>query len=63
MFRPDLGNPRLEDVEPVFWTLNVLDVPGVEPRDVSEAIVWLTSEAARYVTGVTLPVDAGDTLK
>jgi NAD(P)-dependent dehydrogenase (short-subunit alcohol dehydrogenase family) len=27
--------------------------------DVSNAIVWLVSDAARYVTGVTLPVDAG----
>ncbi len=31
----------------------------MEPRDVSEAIVWLVSDAARYVTGVALPVDAG----
>jgi NAD(P)-dependent dehydrogenase (short-subunit alcohol dehydrogenase family) len=29
------------------------------PRDVSEAMVWLVSDAARYVTGVALPVDAG----
>ena len=63
LFRPDLDNPTLDDVEPIFRTLNVLDAPGVEPRDVSEAIVWLTSEAARHLTGVALPVDAGDTLK
>jgi (+)-trans-carveol dehydrogenase/(-)-trans-carveol dehydrogenase len=31
--------------------------------DVSNAIVWLASDAARYVTGVTLPVDAGNALK
>ncbi len=31
----------------------------MDPRDVSEAIVWLVSDAARYVTGVALPVDAG----
>jgi SDR family mycofactocin-dependent oxidoreductase len=36
-----------------------LPVQMMEPRDVSEAIVWLVSDAARYVTGVALPVDAG----
>jgi NAD(P)-dependent dehydrogenase (short-subunit alcohol dehydrogenase family) len=27
------------------------------------AIVWLASDAARYVTGITLPIDAGNHLK
>jgi NAD(P)-dependent dehydrogenase (short-subunit alcohol dehydrogenase family) len=35
----------------------------VEPVDISNAIVWLVSDDARYVTGVTLPVDAGFTNK
>jgi NAD(P)-dependent dehydrogenase (short-subunit alcohol dehydrogenase family) len=38
---------------------NALPVEMVEPVDVSNAIVWLASEEARYVTGVALPVDAG----
>ena len=38
---------------------NVLPVRMVEPLDVSNAVVWLGSDAARFVTGVTLPVDAG----
>jgi SDR family mycofactocin-dependent oxidoreductase len=38
---------------------NLLPVPQVEARDVTNAMVWLCSEAARYVTGVQLPVDAG----
>lgn len=38
---------------------NALPVPMVEPVDISNAILWLVSDAARYVTGVTLPVDAG----
>jgi NAD(P)-dependent dehydrogenase (short-subunit alcohol dehydrogenase family) len=33
------------------------------PVDISNAIVWLVSDDARYVTGVTLPVDAGFTNK
>lgn len=38
---------------------NSLPVPMIEPHDVSNAIVYLCSEAGRYVTGATLPVDAG----
>ena len=39
--------------------VNPLPIDLVEPVDISNAIVWLVSEDARYVTGVTLPVDAG----
>jgi len=38
---------------------NALPVDMIEAVDISNAIVWLVSDAARYVTGVTLPVDAG----
>jgi NAD(P)-dependent dehydrogenase (short-subunit alcohol dehydrogenase family) len=38
---------------------NALPVEMVEPVDISNAIVWLASDEARYVTGVSLPVDAG----
>jgi NAD(P)-dependent dehydrogenase (short-subunit alcohol dehydrogenase family) len=42
---------------------NLLPVQLVESVDVSNAIVWLVSDDARYVTGVTLPVDAGFTVR
>jgi SDR family mycofactocin-dependent oxidoreductase len=38
---------------------NALPVPMVEPVDISNAIAWLVSDDARYVTGIMLPVDAG----
>jgi SDR family mycofactocin-dependent oxidoreductase len=38
---------------------NLLPVPFVEAEDVTNAVVWLASPKARYVTGVALPVDAG----
>lgn len=38
---------------------NAMPVELIEAKDVSNAIVWLCSEEARYVTGVQLPVDAG----
>ncbi|MGP4017529.1 SDR family oxidoreductase [Saccharopolyspora sp. 5N708] len=34
-------------------------IPYVQPEDVTEAMLFLASDAARYITGVTLPVDAG----
>lgn len=38
---------------------NPMPVPLIEPVDVSNALVYLASDEARYVTGVTFPVDAG----
>lgn len=63
LFRPDLDDPTLEDVEPVYRSLNALPVPWVEPSDVANALLFLASDEARYITGITLPVDAGYALK
>jgi len=38
---------------------NALPVDMIEPIDVSNAILWLVSDDARYVTGIQVPVDAG----
>ena len=43
--------------------LNALPVPWVEPVDISNAVLWLASDESRYVTGVTLSVDAGQLIK
>jgi SDR family mycofactocin-dependent oxidoreductase len=48
------ASPELADS-----AVNLLPVDVMEPVDVSNAIAWLVSDEARYVTGVTLPVDAG----
>jgi len=42
---------------------NALPVPVLDPDDIANAVLWLVSDAARYVTGVALPVDAGFTVK
>ena len=59
LFRPDLEHPTLEDAMPAFYGLNVLPVPYVEVEDVSNLVVFLASEEARYITGASIPVDAG----
>lgn len=38
---------------------NLLPVPYVEADDIANAVRWLVSEKARYVTGFAMPVDAG----
>ncbi|MUL80338.1 MULTISPECIES: mycofactocin-coupled SDR family oxidoreductase [unclassified Mycolicibacterium] len=38
---------------------NALPVQVIQSEDVANAVAWLVSDQARYVTGVTLPVDAG----
>jgi SDR family mycofactocin-dependent oxidoreductase len=42
---------------------NLMPVDLVEPVDISNAILYLVSDDSRYVTGVTLPVDAGFGIK
>ena len=62
-FRPDLENPGLDDVMPVFNTINALPVPWVEPVDITNAVLFLVSDEARYVTGINMPVEAGFLLR
>lgn len=42
---------------------NALPVEALDPREVSNAVLWLASEEARYVTGAALTVDAGNTIR
>lgn len=44
------GGPHLQ---------NPMPVELLEPEDISAAVAYLVSDAAKYVTGVTFPVDAG----
>jgi len=63
LFRPDLENPTKDDFAQAAQTMNLLPVPWLESVDISNAIVFLCSDEARYITGVTLPVDAGVLIK
>ena len=63
MFRPDLENPGPEDMKVVTQMMHVLPIGWVEPEDISNAVLFLASDESRYVTGLTLTVDAGSNLK
>jgi (+)-trans-carveol dehydrogenase len=62
-FRPDLAEPTREHVAEIYSTMNVLPIPWVQPVDVSNAVLFLASDEARYITGIELPVDAGFAIK
>jgi SDR family mycofactocin-dependent oxidoreductase len=63
MFRPELENPTANDMAIVSERMHCLPTPWVEAIDISNAILFLVSDEGRYVTGVTLPIDAGAMLK
>ena len=63
LLRPDLENPTADDLAGPATALNALPIPWVEPVDLSNAVLFLASDEARYVTGVALPVDAGIVIK
>jgi SDR family mycofactocin-dependent oxidoreductase len=62
-FRPDLENPTRADAEPAFGVQQAMTIPFVEPEDITNAVLWLVSDEARYVTGMQLRVDAGGYLE
>ncbi|OUS92046.1 mycofactocin-coupled SDR family oxidoreductase [Rhodococcus sp. NCIMB 12038] len=63
IFRPDLEHPTREDFEAASASLHALPVAVADPLDISKAVVFLASDDARLITGVTLPIDAGLLLK
>ncbi len=52
------ANPTMADA-----MANLMPVPVVEAVDISNAVLYLVSDMGRYVSGVTLPVDAGFIVK
>ena len=63
LFLPGVDHPTLEDFAEITREAVVLPIPWVESIDISNAVVFLASDEARYITGVTLPVDAGALVK
>jgi (+)-trans-carveol dehydrogenase len=63
LFCPDLPHPGQTDMAGVARGLHTLPVPWVEPVDVANAALFLASDESRYVTGITMSVDAGEVQK
>ncbi|MBX7433281.1 mycofactocin-coupled SDR family oxidoreductase [Mycobacterium sp. Y57] len=63
LFRPDLESPGPDDLAVAAQFMHTLPIGWVEPDDISNAVLFLASDEARYITGVPLPVDAGSMLK
>jgi NAD(P)-dependent dehydrogenase (short-subunit alcohol dehydrogenase family) len=47
------GSPDLAAMQ------NALPIPILQPEDIANAVAWLVSDQAKYVTGIALPIDAG----
>jgi SDR family mycofactocin-dependent oxidoreductase len=62
-FRPDLMNPTREDAMQTSLQMHVLPTDVIDPRDISNAVVFLASDEARFVTGLQMSVDAGGRLR
>ena len=63
LFRPDLENPGPDDLAVAAQFMHTLPVGWVEPRDISNAVLFLASDESRYITGLPVTVDAGSMLK
>lgn len=59
LFCPDLDSPTEADMREVSQAMHVLPTPWVEASDIANAVVFLCSEEGRFITGATLPIDAG----
>jgi SDR family mycofactocin-dependent oxidoreductase len=65
---PMIVNQQIEQLlaeQPEYMSAfeNLIPVPLIEASDISEAMVYLCGPSGRYITGITLPVDAGFTVK
>jgi SDR family mycofactocin-dependent oxidoreductase len=55
--------PTDEEFATACLQQHLLPISWVESIDVSNAVLWLASDEARYVTGVSLPIDGGALIK
>jgi len=60
LFLPDAAKPILDQrALDAFAATIPMGIPWVEPEDISRAMLFLVSDAARYITGETISVSGG----
>lgn len=59
MFAGGKPDAAVDDMVFAATSSNQLPIPWVEADDITNAVLYLASDEARYVTGIALPVDAG----
>ncbi|SDZ13504.1 (+)-trans-carveol dehydrogenase [Geodermatophilus africanus] len=66
LFMPHLESPTRADAEAEgsnYRAVNAIPIPWVDPIDISNALLFLASDEARFITGIVMPVDAGFLVK
>lgn len=59
IFLPEVSDPTPDAADNVMKELSALPTGWLDPREISDAVLYLASDEARNITGITLPVDAG----
>jgi SDR family mycofactocin-dependent oxidoreductase len=62
-FLPGVAEPTREQAEAAFPALQAMPIPYVDPLDVSYAVLYLSSDESRFVTGMQMRVDGGAYVK
>ncbi len=60
LMRPDLEHPGDDDVKPIFTMLHAQPVPWLEVDEVTRVVTFLAAEASAHLTGIVVPIDAGN---
>ena len=64
VFRPDIdGKVSKDDFKLASEFYHALPTPWLEPEDVAELVLFLASDASKYMTGASIPIDAGCMIK
>jgi (+)-trans-carveol dehydrogenase/(-)-trans-carveol dehydrogenase len=63
LVRPELEYPTRDDFAPPSQEMNASPIPWVEPIEIFNALIFLASDEACHIAGVTLPVHAGTVIE
>jgi len=61
LFAPEMSNPTRDDVAGRYAGINPIPVSWLDPSEVSAAVVFLSSDDARHISGSTQDINCGST--